>query len=126
MKVRLSEEFALVAACCRWPRDAAADGLVVKSAAEVEDWPRFVRIVRRQRVEGLVYNALQQAQAPIPEVVRRGIGEDAHAIARQNLMFAAESVRLQALFRAAAIPLIFVKGLTPSWLAYGSIALKKA
>jgi len=123
--VRLSKEFALAAACCRWPRDAAADALVTALAAEIEDWPRFVRIVRRQRVEGLVHHALGRSGAAVPAKVSEEIGADARAIARQNLTFAAESARLLALFGEAGIPLIFVKGVTLAVLAYGTLGVKK-
>lgn len=123
--VGLSNEFALVAACCRWPRDAASDALVVASAAAVEDWPRFARIVRRQRVEGLVHHTLRRCGVPVPDKLAKDIGADARIIAQQNLMFAAESARLRDLFADADIPLIFIKGLTLAVLAYGNLGLKR-
>lgn len=96
------------------------------AAARPIDWPRFLRIVRRQRVEGLVSNALEQAQVGAPDPVRAELRAQAQDVARRNLAFAAESLRIQRLLEEAGIAFLFVKGATLDMLAYGSLGLKKA
>lgn len=122
---RLSEEFLLIAACCRWPPSAERDGAVRAAASKPIDWSRFVRVVQRHRVEGLVSDAFQRGQVPVPDEVGSLLRQDALQIARQNLAFAAESLRIQRLFSEAGLAFLFVKGATLDMLAYGSLGLKK-
>ncbi len=121
----LSAEFLLTAACCRWPASPERDA-AVRARARTVDWQRFLAVVRRQRVEGLAHAALASADvAPAPEV-QRELAAAAAQTARQNLGFAAESVRLQRLFTAAGTGIVFVKGIPLSLLAYGTLAVKKS
>lgn len=122
----LIPEFRLAAACCRWPPSPERDEAVLAAASEVRDWPLFLRVVRRQRVEGLVHEALSRSSAELPPEVRAELASSAGMIARQNLAFAAESARVQRLFADAKIRLLFVKGVTLSLLAYDNLAVKKA
>ena len=121
----LSPEFLLTAACCRWPPSADRDAAVRMRAATVR-WPRFVDVVRRQRVEGLVHASLAAARVVAPVEVQRALAASAAQTARQNLAFAAESVRLLRLFQEAAIAIVFVKGIPLSLLAYGTLSVKKS
>lgn len=122
---KLSPEFLLAAACCRWPPNAERDTVVESRAAEV-DWRRFLAVVRRQRVEGLANDALRRAGVRLPEPVAAALGRAAAAVARENLGFAAESRRLRQSFEAAALPFLFVKGASLDILAYRTLALKRA
>jgi hypothetical protein len=124
--VKLSNEFLLTAACCRWPPSPDREEAVRSAALRPIDWARFMRIVRRQRVEGLVSDALEQAGVPVPGDTASDLHREAHGIARQNLAFAAESLRIQRLFEKASLGFLFVKGATLDMLAYGSLGLKKA
>jgi hypothetical protein len=126
MKVKLGDEFLLTAACCRWPPSPERDETVRAAASQDIDWSRFLRIVRRQRVEGLVSDALTSAGVSAPANVVALLDGEAHAIARQNLAFAAESLRLKRLFETAELPFLFVKGATLDMLAYGTLGLKRA
>jgi hypothetical protein len=121
---KLSPEFLLIAACCRWPPSAERDQQV-RGRAEQVDWGRVLRIARRQRVEGLVSDALSRANVELPPDVGSSLGHSAAEIARLNLGFAAESRRLHQLLNEAAVPHLFVKGATLDMLAYGSLALKR-
>jgi hypothetical protein len=122
----LIPEFRLAAACCRWPPSPAREQAVAIAAAEVTDWELFLRIVRRQRVEGLVHDALRWIDVGAPRSIREALAASGTAIARQNLAFAAESARLLRRFEAAGLELLFVKGVSLSLLAYGNLAVKKA
>jgi hypothetical protein len=122
---RLSPEIRLAAACCRWPPSPARDE-AVRAAARAVDWARFLAVARRQRVEGLVSDALRRARVPTPEDVAAALARAAAGIARQNLVFAAESRRIQRLFAEAGLTYLFVKGASLDMLAYGTLALKKA
>ncbi len=98
----------------------------IRIAAENDhlDWGRFSRIAALHRVEGLVNNALIRAGATAPDAIRGELGAAAAALVRENLELAAEAVRLQRLFAAAGIPLLFLKGVTLAVLAYGNIGLR--
>jgi hypothetical protein len=122
---RLNPEASLACACCQWPPGPARDDAVRARAAEI-DWPRFLAVIRRQRVEGLAADALRRAGVALPSEVADQLGRAATEIARQNLFFAAESRRIQRLFEAAGLPYLFVKGASLDMLAYGTLALKKA
>ncbi len=95
------------------------------AASKSIDWSRFLRVVRRHRVEGLVSDALGRAQVAVPDDVGSFLRQDALQIVRQNLAFAAESLRIQRLFTGAGLAFLFVKGATLDMLAYGSLGLKK-
>ena len=124
--MELSNEFRLAAACCRWPPSQARDEAVGAAASPNIDWPRFLRIVRRQRVEGLVRDGLQRAGVETAAEVSTSLRHEAHEIARQNLAFAAEALRIHRLFEGAGLPHLFVKGATLDRLAYDTFGLKRA
>jgi hypothetical protein len=115
-------EFDLAVACCRWPpsptrvRDAAEAGI---------DWDHFEKVVRRQRVEPIAFAALRQAEVEIPDSIASRLSAETDRTRRQNLVLAAECERLRRHLEAAAIPSLFVKGLTLAVLAYGGIGSKK-
>lgn len=120
----LPHEFLLVAACCRWPLGEAAIATIRQRAAEAVDWPYLIRIVKRQRVAGLVHNALSSATIELPGGVAQALASEAQIIAGQNLILAAETIRLQRAFDGAKIPVITLKGIALAQLAYGSLTLK--
>lgn len=120
----LPHEFLLAAACCRWP--LSADALAaIRSAAATIDWPAFKRVVRRQRVGGLVHNALGAAGVDVPPDIAADLAAQARRIARQNLMLALETMRLQQAFDAAGIPLLVLKGVALAQQVYDTLALKE-
>jgi hypothetical protein len=119
-----SPEFLLVAACCRWPPSQFRNAAVQAAAAPIADWNAVLLAAQRQRVAGLVHDALlaagvQLPAAPAAEFVRR-----AQAIFRKNLLLAAETYRLQTLLDTAAIPSVTLKGVALARLAYGSLKVK--
>jgi hypothetical protein len=117
-------EFRLVAACCRRPMDAEATAALRSVAAEAIDWRAVLTIVQRQRVGGLVQDALAAAGIDVPPPVAAQLAGHAQHIARRNLAVAAETARLQRAFDAAAIPLMLLKGVALAQLAYGSFTFK--
>ena len=118
-------EFLLVAACCRWPLTDEVLGSIRDAATGTLDWPTFMRIVSRQRVAGLVHNALSSAGVDVPPATGRRLAAEARHIARQSLAFAAETASLQRGFDASGIPVIVLKGVALAQRAYGSLALKQ-
>lgn len=119
----LEPEFALAVACCLWPPSPGKDE-AVREAAGTVDWGLFVKVARRQRVEGLIWHALRQAGVRVPPAAAAPLQAAAQKIARQNLTNLAESVRLRRVLTGAGAEPLFVKGLTLAGLAYGDIALK--
>lgn len=77
-------------------------------------------------MEGLAHDALRCAVAPIPSEAAAQLAAEASGIARENLLYAAESLRLTERFERGGIAHLFVKGVTLNILAYGTLALKRA
>jgi hypothetical protein len=116
----ITTELELTLDCCRW---TFAGGNDVSVAGRRDlDWPRFLRVVQRHRVQALVWNALKGHNMPGP--VAEALATDSASIGIANLRAALESKELLASFERAAIPLIFVKGLTVGALAYANPMLK--
>jgi hypothetical protein len=122
----LPAEFGLAAACCRWPPSADRDTAIRAAGKHVQDWTRFLRVVRRHRVEGLVHAGLESTGLPIPDQVIDALRERARATARANLRHALEAVRLQRQFDHANLPILYVKGASLGALAYGGQGVKRA
>ena len=116
-----SLEFVLAAACCRLP--GVARDLAVRGAAAQVEWRSFERVARRHRIEGLAHAALSAAGvAPVGDSLRRA----ASTIARDGVLMAAETARLQAALDAAGVVNLVLKGATLDILAWGRIGLKRA
>lgn len=124
--MQLNDEFLLAAACCRWPPSPKRDEAVRRAASASFDWQYFLRIVRRQRVDGLVNDGLERAGVEVPADVSAVLNRASQEIARQTLAFAVESLRVHRLLETAGLPHLFVKGVTLDRLAYGALGLKKA
>jgi hypothetical protein len=122
--VLASPEFLLVAACCRWPPSQSRNSAVLAAAAPVADWNAVVAAAQRQRVAGLVHDALLAAGVQLPAAPAAEFARRAQAIFRKNLLLAAETSRLQTLLEAAAIPSVALKGVALAQLAYGSLKVK--
>ncbi|MDB5581454.1 MAG: hypothetical protein JWR80_6630 [Bradyrhizobium sp.] len=119
-------DFALAAAACRWPPSAARDAAVRAAAAQVRDGERLSRVVRRQRVAGLVHSALKAAAVDVPAPAGPTIAQSAAGIIRHSMTGAAETARLMRLIGDAGYPVLTVKGAALAALVYGSIALKQS
>ena len=119
-----SPEFPLVAACCRWPPSEQRDAAIRRALTPSLDWEAFLRVVKRQRVAGLVYDGLTRSCVSSPPRITAELERMVADMVRQNLKYAAESMRIQMLFDEAGVPLLFVKGVTLAQLAYGNLALK--
>ena len=90
------------------------------------DWDRFLRVVRRHRVEGLVHEGLTAAAAPLPAPAREALAVRAAGLARRNLVMARETGRLQRSLDEAGVPNLVLKGATLSALAYQNRPVKTA
>ncbi len=113
-------EFALIAACCRWPLAEAA----VRDSAIGIDWTALLKLAMRQRVVGLVHHALAAAGiAPPPEIAAE-LARRTDIIAQRNHLQAAETMRLQRVLAGAGIASLALKGVALAQLAYGTLGLK--
>jgi hypothetical protein len=122
----LAPEFLLAAACCRWPASEARNAAVRNAAAGVTDWNHFLWLVRRQRIAGLVHDALLLAGVDFPSATAKKLKAWAERIGRRNSVLAAETVRLQRALESANIPVLVLKGVALAQLAYGSLGAKHA
>jgi hypothetical protein len=120
---RKTTEFRLLAECCRW-NFAGGNDEEIRELAGKTDWPRFLQLCRRHRVQPLVQRCVRELPLPLPTEAAEALSRDAAAIAEHNLRAARQSALLLEAFKAAGIPLIFVKGLTLSKLAYGDPFVK--
>ena len=116
-------EFELLLACCRCGYGPGAVEEVHRWSGHV-DWHVFLRLARRHRVQSLVAQAFYKAGLAPPKSIASEIADDAAEIAETNLRSAAESIRLLDDFAEQSIPILFIKGLTLSALAYGDPFIK--
>lgn len=115
-------EFRLMVDCCRW--SAHTEPARPPLAGEAVDWDRFHALVRRHRVQGLVWHALRVSDVAVPGAVRDVLAADAARVAAQNLGALAASTQLLERFQGAGLQLLFVKGLTLGALAYRNPFIK--
>lgn len=118
-----STEFQLAVQCCQ-SRFAPGNVPRIGELGKRADWPRFLQLARRHRVQALVWQSLSETGVAPPPKVTDAFCADAGLITEQNLRAAVESARLLESFGKAGVPLLFVKGLTVSKLAYGHAFLK--
>jgi hypothetical protein len=83
-----------------------------------------VALARRQRVQGLAWNALAKLAERLPGDAREALSSDARSIAATNLAIASECRELEKAAERAGLPILFIKGLTVAALAYRSPLLK--
>ena len=114
-------EFAYAVACCRWNRSPEQDDWLREQAI---DWPLFMRILHRHRIEGLAWRALRQAGVDMPAQIASALQASADRIGRDNLAVAAECGPLRARLAEARLPHRFVKGFSLAPRAYRSIVPK--
>ena len=115
-----------MAACCIWPPSERRNAAIRQAVSGTIDWDNVLQITRRQRVTGLVHDGLKRAEIVMPAAVVDALAAGSSDVARHSLLLASEAIRLQDLFAAAAIPVMFVKGTALAQLAYGNIAIKQA
>ena len=77
-------EFQLAAECCRW-RYSGEGAERLSSLARNVDWPRFLRLIERHRVETLAGAALKANEIEPPAAVNETISRRLLEIARENL-----------------------------------------
>jgi len=116
-------EFELSVACCRW--NWAGDGAErIRHLSNKVDWPRFLHVARRHGVQRLAGSALQANSIFPPAPVGDELTRDILALTERNLRSAQVSASLLAACQKAGLPVLFVKGLSLSALAFGDPFLK--
>jgi hypothetical protein len=121
----LPKEFWLVAACCRWPPSERRIDAIRAEIGGI-DWDRFIRVVKRHQVAGLVQDGLRKAAIAAPDEVETQLRGMARRIALDNLRSASEVLRLQEMLADAGIAASILKGVPLGVLAYGTIALRQS
>jgi hypothetical protein len=121
--VETSPEFQLLAQCCRGAFAARRQEELPTELGAIE-WPRFLRLARFHRVQGLAWASLAPRRDAVPPAIDEALAGDASEIAASNLRATNQCRELADSFGRAGIPLLFVKGLTLGALAYGNPALK--
>lgn len=114
--MRFTPEFDLLLACCRAAYGPASE---LSHADARVDWPKFLRLARFHRVQGLAWRGLRSRDGMLPAPVAAELASDAADIAAANLRSASECQRLQQLFAEANVPVLFIKGLTLAVRVYG-------
>jgi Uncharacterised nucleotidyltransferase len=125
MSPSFSREFLLAAACSAWPPSSHRNEAIRRAAADPLDWDRFLRVVARHQVVGLVHDGLTSARPEVHPEIARDIRNQAAALVRENLILAAEAVRLQRMFSEANLPVAFIKGVSLAELAFGNLGLRQ-
>lgn len=128
---RFSAEFRLVLLCLQWPHSQSLLARIAEATKEVHDWPRVEAIAGRHRVTGLVHKALTSLPEGAMEdtaaaAVLRRLRDLAAKQAQHCLRLTMESTRLQALFTAAGIQPVFLKGSALTKAMYGDLSLRSS
>ena len=119
-----SPEFRLATACAIWPPSNGRTESIRDASAGPLDWDRFLQVVKRHRVAGLVQEGLTRAHTEIPAHISSKIAAETRASLQYNLASAAEASRVWHLFTEAHLPVMFIKGVSLAVLAYGNIGLR--
>ena len=119
-----SPEFRLAIATSVWPPGPDRTQRVDAALAASIDWALFLRVVRRHRIEGLAFQALTATSQPIPLASYTALQTAAERQANKSLVYAAETIRVCRLLRAADIPVACLKGASLSMLAFGNLGLR--
>jgi len=122
----LAAEFALVAACCRWPPTPERRRAVAETSQPPIDWQRLLRIAARHRVSGLVAEGIRDAGIAVPEPISMHLAKEEARIALHNVRSAAESHRLSQALAADGVDALLLKGVTINLIAYGGLGLKES
>lgn len=122
----MSAELQLAIVCCRYPRVPATQEAIRAALGRPINWPAFETIVQRHRIAGLAASALCADDLEIAIDVRRRLAEVARHFAKQDLIHAAETTKLQQVFDQAGIPCMFLKGVAVGVLAYGGLGVKQS
>jgi hypothetical protein len=121
-----SAELQLAIACCRAPNRVTTSIALADALAKSIDWSRFYAILRRHRIVSLANFNLSRSGQHIPAEARAMLSAAARKLATQDLLHAAETVRLQHSFDQAGLPALFLKGATTGMLAYGRLGVKQS
>lgn len=118
-----SPEFDLIRRCCSHIFAQAGAGPFPEFGRI--DWQLFLALVKRHRVEGLVYLSLGKREQ-VPDAVLSQLEHEGRKVVADNLQAMHESRRLAEAFATAGLPLLFIKGLALSRLAYGDPFIKRS
>jgi hypothetical protein len=119
-------EFRLAAACSMWPPDAARASRIETLVGESIDWTHFLKVTHRHRVIGLVRHGLHPFESRISRDFMTELNEAAATQLRHSFLQVTESNRIVQLLRARDIPVVLLKGVPVSLLAYGNLALRQS
>lgn len=126
MAAQLSREFLLMAACSVWPPSTRRTAAIRHAAAGPLDWDRFLKLIIRHSVVGLVHEGLTAAAIVVPSSIAQEIKSLAGQLSLQSLLLTAEAVRLKDAFDKADLPMLSMKGPSLAMLAYGNLALRES
>ncbi len=114
----------MLLACCS-AGDAGSSGADRDALlARVNDWPRLIQLAEHHGVTPLVFQALHNAADSVPTAILDELRNRYQHIARKNLQFTAELLRVLDCLEAHAIPAIPLKGPVLAETVYGELALR--
>lgn len=120
----LAPEFRLAVATCVWPRGPYRTDRISSALEQQIDWDLFLRVVQRQRVQGLAYDGLSKHADQVPQATLKSLQISASRLANKSLLLAGETVRITRKLQAAGIPCACIKGASLSTLTFGDLALR--
>lgn len=119
----VSPEFALLAACVRWPDDAARHA-AVRLAATGVDWHYVVALGGRHRVSALICHGLTRAGVTPPSPHAEALRAANQASAWNEFLLATELHRVLAALAGIGIEPVVLKGVAVAMAAYGRLGLR--
>lgn len=124
MRYASDPTFDLLLAAIRPPGDPRRRDVVARRASAPVDWDRFLALANRHRVGPLVAEGLAEAEVAVPPSLASSLVEVGRRALFAEMALASEVERVVALFAAADIAAILLKGPGLSLRAFGRLGLR--
>lgn len=122
----LCPEFKLLLRATCWPHDAGAIRAMGARPDYVIDPDRFLALVRRHHVVGLVARALADCEGLLPEHLRAQLRAEAMQLAEEQFRQLLQTRKAVDLLRTNAIAVVVLKGVPAAVQVYGAIGVRKS
>ena len=120
-----SAELRFLCACIGWPPSPERDAAIRARAAAVRDWPAFLALARRHRVEIPIARALRRLELDVPEAVRGPLGAAAKRQEIQSALMGAAACEIHKALCDEDIQVVTLKGAPLGVIAFGDPAMRQ-
>lgn len=114
-------------AACSWPISQETTRSLERMLVSGLDWDKFLAIVLRHRVAGIVHHSLSKVNpATVPHAVRQKLKDTTLALIRSNMVSARSAAQLTKQMEDVGVRPTVLKGVPLGLLIYGSLGLRQS